>query len=57
MKRSDYGLISDLDCWKHPGWSQFTEQMDGRLYGESALNTAWAWFKAGWSACGKASAH
>jgi len=49
-RHSDYGLITDLDCWMHEAWPSFMETMEGRLYGESALNAAWAFFKAGWRA-------
>ncbi len=49
-KRSDYGLITDFDCWRHPAWNSFTDLMDGRLYGSDPLNQAWAFYKAGWVA-------
>lgn len=48
--QSDYGLITDLDCWKHPAWGSFMDEMEGRIYGHEALNTAWAFYKRGWEA-------
>ena len=48
--KSDYGLILDFDCWLHPAFRPFTELMDGRKYDQEALNSAWAFFKAGWKA-------
>lgn len=50
--KSEYGLITDFDCWKHPAWSSFTDLMEGREYGFEALNQAWAFYKAGWMARG-----
>ena len=48
--KSDYGQITDLDCWKHPAWFIFMEIMEGRVYDFEALNLAWAYFKSGWEA-------
>lgn len=33
-----------------PAYDAFLEEMKGKSYGSSALNTAWSWFKAGFKA-------
>lgn len=40
---TDVSSIPDTDCGK-----AFKKQMVGRGYGQSALESAWGWFQAGW---------
>lgn len=49
---SDFRLLP-ADAVEHPAHPAFVEEMTNRAYGESALCSAWSWFKKGWDRRGK----
>jgi len=48
--KTDFSTINDEMCYMHPAYAKFVIEMEGKCYGEEALNDAWLWYKSGWDA-------
>jgi hypothetical protein len=46
---SDLSLLPDK-AHTHAAYASFVKEMQGRQYGDEALNDAWLWFATGWDA-------